>query len=83
MTEAKHLGRFVLDYRLFAEALGLPELARVKVIDDASRYYGGAVIVIEHPDLPEVEEGEQIPEIMPLFEGGKLVDWGWCWRNRK
>ena len=32
-----------------------------------SEYYPSLVLVIEHPDMPLVREGEMIPDIMPEY----------------
>lgn len=85
----RHLGRMRLSFELLADML-FPDGAKiVRVHEPCDGYTPEQVeIVVEHPDLPAVEEGGQIRVVVPQYErsghrDGTLVltelcftDWG-------
>jgi hypothetical protein len=71
----RHIARIVVDYDWLRQALGLPDDAEIRGVCEMGRHYA-VEVKVEHPECPEVEEGYVIPVVVPMFEDGKLTDWG-------
>jgi hypothetical protein len=74
---------FRVSEQLMPHILLLPEGTRVlDIILDMTRGQRDFVVVVEHPDLPEVEGGMPWPEAMPTYKRTakhdhvKFIGWG-------
>ena len=81
----KNAAYFDVTYKALADLLRLPEgaeICRVVSSDDGTLYSTGVIrVVVEHPDLPEVHEGDQLQRVDPSLrrtEDGTLefATWG-------
>ena len=64
-----HAGHFEVPLALLRELLQLPAEAAVRVVAmDISDSIENFTVVVEHPDLPGIDEGERAPEISPVWE---------------
>lgn len=77
-------GRILMPVRQIVHVLDLPRVTRIKQVSD-SELLGVLEIVVEHPGLPNVSEGEQIPLYkikydhsctVPGRRHARFVDWG-------
>lgn len=67
----KRMGFFCISEQLLCQALALPEGTKIKHASNNPVEWGfrrGIFIVVEHPDLDEVEDGVKIPELSPRYE---------------
>ena len=71
MTE-KHAAYFDISYEVLRMVLGLPEDTEIRrVVDlDDGRYWEMERfrVVVSHPDLPSVLEGQALQQVDPVFE---------------
>lgn len=81
----QHGARFDVSLDRLAEMLGLPEGAKVVGIwggVSQQTFKRTVTVMVEHPDLPEMVEGDLVPAINPVFEWCDveqkeiLTDWG-------
>ena len=57
-------GRVQVSMSLLADLLNLPEGSKIVRVSDAkASQFRTFEIIVEHPSLPEVAEGEVIPEV--------------------
>jgi hypothetical protein len=63
----KHIARFDVRAELLTQALALPDGSLIENISRSTSRADVFTLVVTHPDLPEVEEGSQIPEAYPLL----------------
>jgi|WetSurMetagenome_2_1015567.scaffolds.fasta_scaffold52663_2 hypothetical protein len=63
----RRIANIEVSEELIEQAFALPEGSRIENISRSSLRTGVFVFTIEHPDLPEVEEGNAIPQITPLL----------------
>lgn len=52
---------------LILQALAFPEETKVRACIGERAWLGRIELVIEHPDLPSVADGQAISEIVPVF----------------
>lgn len=79
----RHRARFTITYDALKQVLGLPEDAEIVGVqtDVQALLRNQTEIYVDHPDLPEVYEGEQIPFVTPFFEpdpkrqAPKFINW--------
>ncbi len=85
---SRHAAYFIMTYEFLADALklayGMPD--DVEILDMTIDHnplvhptMRTLLVKIEHPDLPEVLEGQQVPEARPSIHNtpdGPKFDWG-------
>jgi len=74
-----HKGTLQVSTQLLLDALRLPKGGRIIGLQH-NPFIDSADIIIEHPDLPEVAEGDTPPTYWPRFKqttrGVRFVSWG-------
>ena len=85
---AKRVIRFLVTPELLAQALNMPEGSNImEVWRDRTYLAGDFEFIVEHDDLPEVEEGAKIAAVTPIVTtkqhetamGGLVVTYEWDW----
>ena len=73
VRRGRHAAYFELDLTVFARLLRLPPGFRVLGIQqrDVFAPHAGVKVAIEGPGLPEVEEGDLTPKVMPMLREDK------------
>ncbi len=68
-------GKMLISEELLVSALGLPVDTEIQdlYMADSGHYL---VMIVSHPDLPAVSEGELLPRLSPTWER-PVFNWGW------
>ncbi len=79
-SESGQMGkaRFSMSFDLLIDLLRLPDGTEIETVVSGQRPFEFDVYV-RHPDLPEVEKGNQWPEACPVFKSREpivFVEWG-------
>lgn len=81
---ARHMGKFHVTGALLRTALAMPDLTNIYNIVRHEFLPDEFVLYVEHPDLPELSEGESPPMLYPTIvvdhdkrpEMWATFDWG-------
>jgi hypothetical protein len=74
---SKNVARMEIDDVLIVEFLQLPKGTRILEIHKKETYLAGKIVytfVVQNDDLPSVNDGQEIPKIMPSY---KRVEFSW------
>lgn len=69
-----NFARIQVDIDAFRHMMGMPINTNILDIQFNNKFWGTIDIIVEHPDLSEVKEGERIPTVQPVIH---QINWDW------